>query len=190
MEDSQRAEVDSLIDQLILLGQGQRQLLDPRLLGNYEVAYTSTRRAPSERSSPSGGRFRGKVGRALFQTAGLYQSVITGEDGKFYATNKVAFKLFGRLPGFVGLRGVVQPVEDGKDDTCDVFFDPPVLSVADNLHLRIGETHASAHPPVEACSGGPRRALVRMPSLALHLRGLSKRLLPFPPDLSAFPRPE
>ena len=51
---------------------------------------------------------------------------------------QVGFKLFGIIPGFVGLRGTVEPVGD-NDDTVKVFFEPPILSIANNLHIRIGE---------------------------------------------------
>jgi hypothetical protein len=127
----------------------------------------------------AGGRFRGRIGRTLFQTAGLFQSVLEPD----IATNKVrrqgagcwrglqghthcylhvcsccapcapnealanmlvlpacvqvSFKLFGLLPGFVGLRGKVVPVGD-TGDTVRVLFEPPVLSLGGCIHLRIG----------------------------------------------------
>ena len=221
-----------LLDSLEESGRDSRPLKDPLLVGNYVVAYTSTRRAPNERgsrewadepchnsqhlvkgrlpsSSPcvgdvfirvicfislmpdryiriylhkvifalsftsciwptaSGGRFRGSIGRALFSTTGLFQSILPGDTAPL-AINKVSndpshgrctvrplvnatdnswdpiraqvsFKLLGLVPGFVGLRGTVEPVEE-NDDTVKVFFEPPVLSIADNLHLRIGKS--------------------------------------------------
>lgn len=60
---------------------------------------------------------------------------------------QVSFKLFGILPGSIGLRGKVIPVAAGEPhgsgkagdrDTVEVLFEPPVLSLADCLHLRIG----------------------------------------------------
>lgn len=60
---------------------------------------------------------------------------------------QVAFKLFGLLPGAVGLRGRVVPVPAGQPhgpvtagerDTVRVLFEPPVLSFGDSLHFRIG----------------------------------------------------
>lgn len=53
------------------------------------------------------------------------------------ATNKVAFKLFGLIPGYVGLRGSIEPVGEGRD-TVKVFFDQPVLSFGNAFTLRIG----------------------------------------------------
>ena len=49
LTDEQKDEVDSLLDELAEAGRGSRPLKDPRLFGNYVVAYTSTRRAPNER---------------------------------------------------------------------------------------------------------------------------------------------
>lgn len=60
---------------------------------------------------------------------------------------QVSFKLFGLLPGAVGLRGRVIPVPEGQPhglgtagqrDTVRVLFEPPVLSLGDSLHFRIG----------------------------------------------------
>jgi len=50
---------------------------------------------------------------------------------------QVAFKLFGLIPGYVGLRGKLVP-EGGDKDTVRVLFEPPVLSLLGMLHLRIG----------------------------------------------------
>lgn len=60
----------------------------PTPRGNYEVAYTSTARASAQnqRGQPAGGRFRGRLGRALFQTAGVFQSVLRPD----VATNKAS----------------------------------------------------------------------------------------------------
>ena len=95
----------------------------------------------------------------LFQTTGLFQSILQAEPApvavnkvRFYLTcedlqeyflshgfnPQVGFKLFGLLPGYIGLHGTVEPVGDA-DDTVKVFFEQPVLSIASNLHLRIGE---------------------------------------------------
>lgn len=52
MTAEQRIEVDALLDQLETIGSAQqpRPLDNPLLFGNYNVAYTSTARAPTERS--------------------------------------------------------------------------------------------------------------------------------------------
>ncbi|KAG2491387.1 hypothetical protein HYH03_010178 [Edaphochlamys debaryana] len=130
-----RAEVDELLEQLEQIGAAQqpRPLDNPLLWGNYNVAYTSS--GKGQYGEPAGGRFRGRVGKALFRTAGLFQSVLQPD----IATNKVEFKLFGFIPGFVGLRGKVLP-EGDEGDTVQVLFEPPVLTIGEGLHLRIGRT--------------------------------------------------
>jgi hypothetical protein len=51
MASSTRQQVDALLDKLEQVGAGQqpRPLQNSLLWGNYNVAYTSTARAPSER---------------------------------------------------------------------------------------------------------------------------------------------
>ncbi|EFJ50966.1 hypothetical protein VOLCADRAFT_116549, partial [Volvox carteri f. nagariensis] len=129
-----RAHVDALLERLEVLGAAQqpRPLDNPLLWGNYNVAYTSVGKS-QEHGEPAGGRFRGRIGRALFRTAGLFQSVLKPD----LATNKVEFRLFGFLPGYVGLRGKVLPQGD-TGDTVQVLFEPPMLSIANRLHLKIG----------------------------------------------------
>lgn len=142
-----RARVDGLLDELTAVGDAQQpRPLDgnPLLWGNYEVRYTSVARASAaqQRGEPAGGRFRSKLGRLLFQTTGVFQSVLQLDPP--VATNKVAFKLFGLIPGYVGLRGAVEPLADDparRRDTAKVFFDRPVLSFgagAAAVTLRIG----------------------------------------------------
>lgn len=68
---------------------------------------------------------------------------------------QVSFKLFGLLPGAVALRGRVVPLRAGQPhgpstttgerDTVRVLFEPPVLSLGDALHFRIGEPEHAMH---------------------------------------------
>ncbi|WIA10095.1 hypothetical protein OEZ85_010302 [Tetradesmus obliquus] len=143
LQPEQKREVDALISQLEAAGRSQqpRPMQNPLLFGNYNVAYTSS--GDDQRGQPAGGRFRGRLGRLLFQTTGVFQSVLQPD----IATNKVTFKLFGVLPGAVGLRGTVVPVQAGQPhgrgtagegDTVRVLFEPPVLSLGSGLHFRIG----------------------------------------------------
>lgn len=167
----QREEVDTLLERLADehgRQQHPRPLDDPLLVGDYDVAYTSTSRAQQERGQPAGGRFRGRLGRALFRTTGVFQSVLPlpeGEEGQggggnntpssssavALAVNKVSFRLFGLIPGYVGLRGRCYPcarprppaavvgsgqqpaAPDTSDDndrsTVRVLFEPPVLAL-------------------------------------------------------------
>ena len=131
LSDEKKVHVDDIISKLILLDTTSTPLTDPTLVGNYEVVYTSTRNA-SQQGAPAGGRFRSGLGKALFKTTGLYQSILEGG----IAVNKVSFLVLGILRGHVALRGAVKPQTNGR--TCDVFFDPPVISILDSLVIRIG----------------------------------------------------
>jgi hypothetical protein len=62
-------------------------------------------------AAAAGGRFRNGIGRSIFRTSGLFQSVLEPD----VATNKVQFNLLGLLPGAVGLRGRVVPMGERGD---------------------------------------------------------------------------
>ncbi|KAF8069498.1 PAP8 [Scenedesmus sp. PABB004] len=186
LSPDQRAAVDALLDELEAAGRSQTRPLDsPLLWGNYNVAYTSTSRAPAERGQPAGGRFRGALGRALFRTTGVFQSVLAPD----VAVNKVGFRLFGLLPGSVGLRGRLVPVAAGEahgpggvagdGDTVRVFFEPPVLQLG-GLHVRIGErggrgardrggARRALRPPTRPPRAAPRRAARAGPPSSVQL---------------------
>lgn len=51
--------------QLNVMGKTTDWLSDPKIFGNYNVAYVST--GSSQKGNPAGGRFRGRLGRALFR---------------------------------------------------------------------------------------------------------------------------
>lgn len=104
----------------------------------------------SSRGSPAGGvLLRGRRTRALFETRGLFQSVIPGVAGEsVVVTNKVSAALFG-LPFAVGLRGRVRPpseealeaLQGTVADTVRVEFDPARLMLG-NIELRVGTSSA------------------------------------------------
>ncbi|KAL4445848.1 hypothetical protein ABPG77_009047 [Micractinium sp. CCAP 211/92] len=134
-----RQQVDGWLQELGAIGdaRAQRPLQDPNIFGNYEVAYVSMGKA--QYGQPAGGRFRGGLGKLLFRTTLLAQSVLQPD----VVTNKVAFRLLGLIPGSVGLRGsfVSCPDREGgedRKDTVKVFFEPPVLSLPGGVHIRIG----------------------------------------------------
>jgi hypothetical protein len=99
-------------------------LNDPNLFGNYDVAFVGTSRAQAQEGNPAGGRFRGKLGRMLYQTTGVYQNILKEDDmyrqqspatasssqGRTLAVNYIRGKLFSRFPLSVILRGVVTPI--------------------------------------------------------------------------------
>lgn len=99
---------------------------------------------PPPRPSPphptaAGGRFRTGLGKLLWRTTGLYQAVLQPD----LVVNKLEFRLFGVLPGYVGLRGRLQPLTTlGSGAAADpravrVGFETPVISLM-GLVLRIG----------------------------------------------------
>lgn len=90
-------------------------------------------------SPPAGGRFRTGVGKILFRTTHLCQSVLQPD----VVTNKVEAKLFGFLPVAVGLRGALVAIPENPDgpnnlDTVKVFFEPPELTLPGGINTRFG----------------------------------------------------
>ncbi|CAM9837294.1 unnamed protein product [Choristocarpus tenellus] len=61
----QREEIDALIEKLNTIGEGTDWLSDPKIFGNYNVAYVSS--GSSQRGNPAGGRWRGRLGRFIFR---------------------------------------------------------------------------------------------------------------------------
>ncbi|MEW5304011.1 MAG: hypothetical protein WDW36_006652 [Sanguina aurantia] len=154
MNKADMESVDLMLDALEQQGAQQepRPLGNELLWGNYNVAYTSTSRAMTQSGNPAGGRFRGGLGRMLFRSTGIFQSVLAPD----IATNKIEFKLLGCISGAVGLRGKVVPVTGGNSnaDTVKVLFEKPVLSFGD-LHLKIGECSDPPAPGIVFLAGPP-----------------------------------
>ncbi|KAK9829022.1 hypothetical protein WJX72_003469 [[Myrmecia] bisecta] len=134
LKDAEQQEVNNLLDRLEQIGRGQtpRPLENPIIFGNYNVAYVSTRKTTQD-GPPAGGSFRTGLGRLLFPTKKLCQSILQPDT----VTNKVEFALLNILPGWVGLRGRFEERGDGKD-TVQVFFEPPRVALAGGIELIIG----------------------------------------------------
>jgi len=135
--EKEKREADDILNQLEEIGQGGRPLEDPMVFGNFNVSYVSM--GSKQYGQPAGGRFRTGLGKLLFRTTGLYQSVIRPN----VVTNKIEFKVFGFIPCSVGLRGTLRSIpekEGGEDcaDTAKVFFEPPVLTLPFGIHTSIG----------------------------------------------------
>lgn len=135
LNDDEKERLDALIEDVEESKPpgSQRPLDNPQIFGNWQVAYTSTRKAPRQEGQPAGGRFRGRLGRQLFRTTQLCQSTIQPN----IVTNKVGFRLLGLLAGYVGLRGSFEIVGDAAD-TVKVSFQRPVMCLGDNISLHIG----------------------------------------------------
>eukprot|EP00898_Chlorokybus_atmophyticus_P005163 jgi/Chlat1/5648/Chrsp369S05389 len=110
----QKDHIDGLINQLIAIGT-PNPLTNPLLFADWEVVYTS---APTA----AGGSFRTGLGRAIFQTKDMQQSVWE-PDG---VGNRVQFNLFGVLPGEVSLDGKLEVVDE---DTVRVNFERPIFEL-------------------------------------------------------------
>lgn len=128
-------------------------LNDLRLYGNYDVSYVGT--GKSQRGNPAGGRYRGTVGRFLFQNEALFQNIIEGENTTI-VINIVRGKIFSFLPFRVilyGLATVLNTTERSRltqkygtilsPGTVRAEFQPPLLCVGGALNslrstLRIG----------------------------------------------------
>ena len=69
--------IKTLIDKLESVGaeQAPQPLQNPAIFGNYEVAFSAA--GARQVGQPAGGRFRGALGRSLFQTTGLFQHVLS-----------------------------------------------------------------------------------------------------------------
>ena len=116
-----RKVIDGNIEKLIELSARQSSPLDnPGIFANYTVAYTSP--GPKQNGAPAGGRFRGKLGRLLFRTEGLYQAILKPNLAK----NLVTFWLFGLIPGSIGLTGTFVKLDKS---IVKVVFERPRLTI-------------------------------------------------------------
>lgn len=121
VSETEREEIDTIIGQLAQIGKYQTPMTDPRLFGQYTVAYTST----NDQSPPAGGLFRSRMGRVLFKTRGLFQHIFSPNT----AINMVCFRLLGVFKGCASLRGKIEPLNDPKmgPNGIQVNFERPRL---------------------------------------------------------------
>jgi len=115
-----RNEIDGMISDLISKGNSTDNLAAPSIFDNYNVAYVSS--GASQRGNPAGGRYRGALGRKLFQTTNLFQHILKPN----LVVNMVQFKIFGLLPGCTTLKGTFQ--QQGDKNTVRALFNPPRLT--------------------------------------------------------------
>lgn len=139
ISNERRIRSNDIIRDLQTIGATQelRPLNNPLIWGNYNVAYVSQGNAQA--GAPAGGRFRSGVGKILFRTTRLCQSVLKPD----IVTNKIEALLFGFLPVAVGLRGILKgiPEKEGGPDNKDcvkVFFNPPELTLPGGINTCIG----------------------------------------------------
>ena len=97
-----RAEIGSVIEELEASWRGTDAFADdqqPLLLRRTEVAYVG--QTDSARANAAGGKYRGRIGRRVFQTTALFQHVL--DDN--VAVNVIQFRLLGLIPGAAVLPG-------------------------------------------------------------------------------------
>lgn len=117
---SQRKEIDEMIMELNEIGKEQKPMEDERLFSNYKVAYTSS----NKKGPAAGGLYRGKIGRLLFRTDGLFQHLL--KPG--IVINIVCFRLFGLLNGSACLKGKIEALKDDENIGANgiaIVFDKP-----------------------------------------------------------------
>ena len=126
--------------------EGDMYINDPRMFGLYDVVLTVP--GPEQRDGePAGGAFRGRLGRALFRTTAVMQSITEPAT----VVNEVRFRLFGALPGRVSLTGTFskldeerQCAEDGthvfanEPDALRIDFRRPAIELGSWFRLHIG----------------------------------------------------
>jgi hypothetical protein len=132
-------------------------LTNELIYGNYEVSYVGVGKNQREEGNPAGGRFRGRLGRFLYRNDGLYQHVLkpSSPSGNIGVVNYISGRIFGLLPLSIVLYGRAAPLskefvdalnqnitEDAlklsSDGVIQAFFDPPLLSLANKLTVKIG----------------------------------------------------
>ena len=119
--DEQRAEIASLIEQLEAGWKGTDCFAyEAQLLQRTQVVYVG--QSSSKKANAAGGRYRGRIGRALFRTDYLLQHVLPDA-----AVNVIAFRLFGLIPGAAVLKGTWSK-DFSVPSTVLVSFDPPRLA--------------------------------------------------------------
>ena len=119
--DEQRTEIAALIEQLEAGWKGTDCFAhESQLLQRTQVVYVG--QSSSKKANAAGGRYRGRIGRALFRTDYLLQHVLPDA-----AVNVIAFRLFGLIPGAAVLKGTWSK-DFSVPSTVLVSFDPPRLA--------------------------------------------------------------
>ena len=111
-----------------------KPLSNPKIFGYYDVAYTKA--GSQQDGAPAGGFFRSKFGRKIFKTEGLEQNLIEPNA----VENRVAFELFGCLPGEVCLQGTFEQSKEHDNDgkTVRAKFGSPTFRIFGFPSIPIG----------------------------------------------------
>ena len=190
LSGGERAEADELIRALEAAGAAGSPVLERARdapdspYGRFSVVYQSV--GGEQKGSPAGGRFRGRLGRAIFRTRGLFQNIGPEKDE---ASNKVDFALFGLIRGYIALVGQLCPCtaseallsspggEVYRRDGARVRFERPILRLGPLPPLRVGpESEVELYTPY--CDERIRLGRGSRGSLFVFLRGAPERALP------------
>lgn len=141
-DEQQRTKIQDLISKLEAEGTSQDFFADGSVYGNYEVSYVGA--SSSRIANPAGGRWRGRFGRLLCPTRGLFQHILRGAGEEVIGVNVVQAALLGLLPLAVVLRGsALQTTPEERTDVAaqrctpgglsenaaQVSFDAPVVAI-------------------------------------------------------------
>ncbi len=108
-------------------GYERNALQDPRLYGNFEVAYVDSGDVQEQRGNPAGGGFRGSLAKFIYNTDGVYQHILKNPTGDGpLVVNYVSGVLFGLIPLAVILRGAARKLGDDERNTISSKYGTPL----------------------------------------------------------------
>jgi hypothetical protein len=113
------------------------------------VAYVG--QASSKAANAAGGRFRGRVGRALFRTRGLFQHIVTPDT----AVNIVSFRLFGLFDGAAVLTGTVKRTSKSYKRLEAMVKDPKLVEAAERIEAGASDAQSKLTEARSAVETGP-----------------------------------
>lgn len=119
VSDEVRDAVDAKIGELEAVGATQtpNALNNPLIFGDYDVSYVST--GKKQIGNPAGGRYRSGLGALLFRTIGIEQNLYEPN----LVINRIAFLVFGLVPGEVVLNGTFTAMTQDLADKKAVKLD-------------------------------------------------------------------
>jgi len=123
---SERSAIAAAVRELEAMQPRLDPFKDPQLYRKCTVAYVG--QESSDKSNAAGGKFRGRVGRAVFRVDELYQHILKDDARGVIAVNMILFRVFGLLPGCAILKGDVSRVSRQNKLRARAAFDPPVLA--------------------------------------------------------------
>ena len=147
--EATRTEISELIESLEAGWAGTDAFSSEQaqfLLRNTEVCYVG--QSSSNKANAAGGKYRGRLGRALFRTEALFQHVLSPD----VAVNVIRFRLFGLIPGQAVLRGAWRRSLDSAEllslqrngsralspNTIAVDFESPRVQLGGVLNMQFG----------------------------------------------------